>query len=225
MRISENFPHLDYEHHLLNLGHRFIAGLDEVGRGSWAGPVVAAAVILIPGQKVPGLKDSKLLTPDQRNLVFEEILSAAMAIGTGVIAEGIIDCVGIISATRLAMQQAILNMRVRPDFLLIDALDLPQCPIPQQVIIEGDRCSASIAAASVVAKVTRDRILCDLDALYPDYCFARNKGYGTREHQQALQRLGPCEVHRRSFSPVKIIIQGTQLKIDESLGAGDVFGE
>lgn len=188
-------------------GNRLITGLDEAGRGSLAGPVVAGAVILplespsLRG-RLQGVRDSKELTPRQRERLYEEIRSVALATGIGVVSPMFIDMLGIIAATRLAMKAALRDLALRPDALLIDYLALPSCPIPQRSIAKGDSLCLSIAAASIVAKVCRDRMMVALEDDYPGYGFARHKGYSTPQHRQAIRRLGPCLAHRLSFAPL-----------------------
>lgn len=204
-------PDLAEEMALYAQGYRLIAGLDEAGRGSWAGPVVAAAVILPLArprlaEELTGVRDSKQLTPGERERLYQVIEEAALSVGVGIVPPTQIDEVGIMPATRLAMQEAIAELSPAPDFLLVDFLRLPALPIPQESIAGGDALSLSIAAASIVAKVRRDRLMVELEARYPGYGFARHKGYGTREHRQALARLGPSPLHRRSFAPMKGMI-------------------
>jgi ribonuclease HII len=190
-------------------GYRLIAGIDEVGRGALAGPVVAAAVILPLDLDTPWLdevRDSKLLTPGQRQLLFGHIQKAAIAIGIGAIAHDLIDRKGIVSATRLAMKQAVEQLSPPPQSLLIDYLSLPEVRLPQKGITDGDNLCLSIACASIIAKVARDCLMVALDGVYNGYGLARNKGYGTEEHLASLFRLGPCSIHRQSFSPVKDIM-------------------
>jgi ribonuclease HII len=190
-------------------GYRLIAGIDEVGRGALAGPVVAAAVILPLGLDEPwldGVRDSKLLTPQQRQLFFNHIKKAAVAIGIGATAHDLIDRKGIVSATRLAMKQAVEQLSPLPESLLIDYLSLPEVGLPQKGITDGDNLCLSIACASIIAKVARDCLMVAFDGVYTGYGLARNKGYGTEEHLASLFRLGPCSIHRRSFSPVKDIM-------------------
>ncbi len=184
------------------LGYRCPAGIDEAGRGPLAGPVVAAAVILPPGTRVAGLRDSKKLSPSSRERLEGEITARALSIGVGVIDEKVIDEINIYQATLLAMMKAIEGLSPSPDFLLIDACKLPNCPLPQQFIIKGDDLSFSIAAASVIAKVTRDRIMLEMDRRFPQYRFKDHKGYGTKVHRDALKLHGPCDIHRRSFRGV-----------------------
>lgn len=205
-------PDLREEMALFAAGYRYIAGLDEAGRGCWAGPVVAGAVVLpldqpdLP-QLLEGVRDSKQLTPRQRERLFGTIRSTALAVGVGIVPPDMIDELGIVPATRQAMGLAILQLGLVPDFLLIDFLNLPELSIPQRSIASGDAQSLSIAAASIVAKVTRDRWMVQLDGQYPGYGFASHKGYGTRQHRESLAHLGPSPVHRLSFAPMKLMLQ------------------
>ena len=184
-------------------GIKLVAGIDEAGRGPLAGPVVAGAVILPPFIFLPKLNDSKLVSEKDRNLLYQKINSLAVAVGIGEVSVELIDQYNILEATKIAMKQAIENLGVTPDFLLIDAVKLTDSRIPQKNIIKGDRVSASIAAASIIAKVHRDKIMRELHEKYPLYGFARHKGYGTQEHLEALAKYGPCPHHRKSFAPVK----------------------
>lgn len=184
-------------------GFRRIAGLDEAGRGPLAGPVVAAAVILPEHLVLPGLRDSKKLTALQRERFFEAIHGRATAVGVGVIGPEVIDRINILQATVRAMIRALEDLAVSPDYLLIDALTVPGVAIPQKALIRGDDRSQSIAAASVIAKVTRDRLMLECDRRYPQYNFRAHKGYGTAEHLEALSRFGPCPIHRQSFRRVR----------------------
>jgi len=198
-------PTFDQEAALQAQGYRLIAGVDEVGRGALAGPVMAAAVILPLGVDFPWLgsvRDSKQLSPKQRERVFDQVQRAGIPFGLGSVPHATIDEVGIVQATRMAMAQAVESLPSRPDFLLVDALSLPEVDLPQKGIIRGDQLSFSIACASIVAKVSRDRQMMELDGMYPGYGLARHKGYGTRQHLQCLGQLGPCAIHRRSFAPV-----------------------
>jgi ribonuclease HII len=185
-------------------GYRYIAGLDEAGRGPLAGPVVAAAVILPRCCRLPGLNDSKQLSEAERNRLYALIRTRACMIGVGSASEQEIDGINILEATRLAMQRAIAAMSLVPDFLLLDALTIPFVPIPQRAIITGDCLSQSIAAASVIAKVRRDRMMAEYHREYPEYNFLSHKGYCTPEHLRLLKRYGPCAIHRRTFWPVLI---------------------
>lgn len=187
-------------------GARRIAGIDEVGRGPLAGPVVAAAVILPPGDDhawLPALRDSKALTARQREALDRRIRGEAPAVAVGVAAATVIDEIGIAAAARLAMRRAVRGFEQPPDVLLIDAFLLPEAGIAQQAVIRGDGSCSAIAAASIVAKVARDRMMDALDRRFPGYGFARNRGYGTAEHLAALACLGPSSIHRRSFAPVR----------------------
>ena len=176
-----------------------IAGIDEVGRGPLAGPVVACAVILPADRPILYLNDSKKLTAKKREELFDVIMREAVAVGIGMEFHEVIDSINILQATYSAMRKAIEAMAVRPDFLLNDAVTIPGVAIPQCPIIHGDAKSVSIAAASIVAKVTRDRMMEEYDRIYPGYGFAANKGYGTAEHMNAIRQMGMCAIHRRSF--------------------------
>ena len=205
-------PSLEKEKALLKQGFSVAAGLDEAGRGAWAGPVVAAAVILPPpGSKLlptlNGVRDSKQMTPRQREALFEVISQTALAIGVGISSHQCIDRQRIVKATRRAMRQAVARLAITPDYLLIDALPLPKLKIAQSAFPKADAISLSVAAASIIAKVTRDRLMIRLDAQYPGYQFGRHKGYGTKQHQAALKRLGPCTVHRFSFAPIEAVVR------------------
>lgn len=194
-------------------GYTCIVGIDEAGRGCLAGPVVAACVLL-PFEWLPeGLNDSKQLTPSERERLYEVITGDARGWGVGVVEAERIDAVNILKATHEAMRKALeeLPKGLFPDLALIDGLPVQPFPITQKALVRGDARSASIAAASIVAKVTRDRLMRSLDALFPGYGFAQHKGYATREHIRALQRLGPCALHRRSFRPVVEALQGREL--------------
>ena len=193
---------LAYEKELYTQGIDLIAGVDEVGRGPLAGPVVAAAVILPENCKIPGLNDSKKIPKSKHKEIYEAVLQNAIAIGIGVKDNQVIDQVNIYEATKLAMMEAIGQLEPQPQHLLIDAMKL-DLPIPQTSIIKGDANSLSIAAASIVAKVTRDQMMEEFDKEYPGYDFAQNAGYGTAKHLAGLDQLGVTPIHRRSFEPVK----------------------
>jgi ribonuclease HII len=201
-------PTLDRERRLLRAGHSLIAGIDEAGRGAWAGPVVAAAVILDPAEvsQLDGVNDSKRLSPRQRDKLYQIILDHCVTYGIGQGSVEEIDAIGILPATRLAMTRAVAALSPQPDALIIDAVRLPQVNKPQAVFNFADSISLSVAAASILAKVTRDRLLIDLDAHYPAYQFARHKGYGTQIHRAALQSVGPCAIHRTSFKPISALL-------------------
>ena len=203
-----------HERELRLAGFQRIAGIDEVGRGSLAGPVVAAAVVLPERHRIKGLRDSKVLPRARREALYELILDRAEGVGVGCMEVEVIDRINILQATKLAMRQALGHLSPTPDHLVIDALSLREVDLPQRPIIDGDAISASIAAASIVAKVTRDRICAEFDDRYPAYGFARNKGYGTRHHVEALLREGPCAWHRRSFAPLRLMLAGEQLSLD-----------
>lgn len=193
---------LAYEKECYARGMELIAGVDEVGRGPLAGPVVAAAVILPKACKIPGLNDSKKIPKSKHKEIYEAVLQNAIAIGIGIKDNHVIDQVNIYEATKLAMMEAIGQLEPQPQHLLIDAMKL-DLPIPQTSIIKGDANSLSIAAASIVAKVTRDQMMEEFDREYPGYDFAQNAGYGTAKHLAGLDKLGVTPIHRRSFEPVK----------------------
>ena len=193
---------LRYEKELYQAGYQTIAGIDEVGRGPLAGPVVAAAVILPPGCKIKGLNDSKKIPKKKHQEIYQAVLDKALAVGIGLIDNEIIDQVNIYEATKLAMKEALSKLRLKSDYLLIDAMKL-DVDIPQESIIKGDANSLSIAAASIVAKVTRDKLMTDYDKEFPGYDFAQNAGYGTKSHLQGLEQNGVTPIHRKTFEPVK----------------------
>lgn len=199
-------PDLRFESALWAQNYLCLAGIDEAGRGAWAGPVSAGAVVLPPDpgvlERLSDVRDSKQMLPHQRAYWAEVIQREAAAWGVGFASSQEIDMVGIVPATRLAMQRALDQLAIPPQHLLIDAVRLPDNPLPQTSLIKGDARSLSIAAASVLAKTARDALLAQLDAEYPGYGFARHKGYGTASHQEALQRLGPCSIHRFCFAPI-----------------------
>jgi len=202
-------PNVDHENELKSLGYELIAGIDEVGRGALAGPVVAGAVILPHPANLSwfGLvRDSKELNSRKRESLFDLINKEAIAVGIGIVPPQVIDSINILKATRLAMMQAVEKLPVQPGFLLIDRLGLSQCPIPQRGITRGDKVCLSIACASIIAKVARDRMMEEFDQTYPGYGFAEHKGYGTRKHISCLRKLGPSPIHRLYFAPVRNII-------------------
>ncbi|MEX2805523.1 ribonuclease HII [Streptococcus sp. H31] len=199
---------LSYEKALYAQNYKAIAGIDEVGRGPLAGPLVAACVILPENEKIKGLNDSKKIPKKKHESLYHQIMAKALAVGVGIIDNKMIDQINIYEATKLGMLQAVNSMEGRikkPDYLLIDAMTL-RTEIPQQSVIKGDAHSLSIAAASVVAKVTRDRIMTDYDTLYPGYGFAENAGYGTKRHLEGLYKYGVTPIHRKSFEPVKSLV-------------------
>lgn len=185
-----------------------VAGVDEAGRGSWAGPVIAAAVVLDPARIPDGLDDSKKLSPSRRTQLMARLMDAALT-GVGSADVGDIDRLNILEATMLAMARAVDALPVAPAHALIDGNRVPKLACPATAVVRGDAASLSIAAASIVAKVTRDRIMADLARSFPDYGWQRNAGYGTREHARALEHLGPTPHHRRSFSPVSRLAAST----------------
>ena len=190
---------LKYERGLWEKGLQYVAGIDEAGRGPLAGPVVAAAVIFPSDVYIEGIDDSKKLSPHRREGLFEKIQDEAMAVATGIVSEREIDRINILQASFKAMRMAIGSLGIRPEHVLIDGQPLPEKFYPQTPIVGGDRKSFSVAAASIVAKVTRDRMMVAYDETYPQYGFAQHKGYGTKKHVQALLVHGPCEIHRRTF--------------------------
>ncbi len=201
-------PHYIYESRVLKLRPGPVAGVDEAGRGPLAGPVVAAAVIL-DRKKVPkGLNDSKQLDAETRDELFSHIMFAAIAVGVGEASVDEIDLINIRQATHMAMARAVRALAFAPAFALVDGNDAPALPCPCDTIVEGDAKSVSIAAASIIAKVTRDRMMVALHEEHPHYGWQKNKGYGTPEHLSALNRHGPCHHHRRSFAPVHNILYG-----------------
>lgn len=200
-----------YENRAYRDGFRHIAGLDEVGRGPIAGPVVAAAVILPRNFFLPGVNDSKQVSPTRRREMAAEIKHKAIAWSAVAISSRQIDGRNILQCTREAMRICIDELSPRADFLLIDAVNLPNLGIEQYSIIKGDSLSISIACASILAKVERDAVMESYDRLFPGYGFAQHKGYATREHCMALERLGPCSIHRCSFEPVKSLLGGQDL--------------
>jgi ribonuclease HII len=188
-----------FERKARGCGYRIIAGIDEAGRGPLAGPVIAAAVILPPGYEHPEITDSKKLSPRQRERLYEVIERDAVSIGIGVVEAPVIDAVNILQATLAAMKDAVLELSPSPDYLLIDGLNRIDLVIPQETIIRGDSLSLSVASASIVAKVSRDRLMEMYHRQFPQYNFLRNKGYGTREHREAILKFGRSKIHRRSF--------------------------
>ena len=190
---------LEYERALYAKGYEFVCGIDEAGRGPLCGPVVAAAVILKKDDHIEGVNDSKKLTEKKREELFEIIKERAVAWSVGIVDEETIDRINILEATRLAMKKAVEGLRQKPDFALVDAEKKVPIDVPYSPIIKGDALSESIAAASIIAKVTRDHMIIELDKEYPEYGFAKNKGYGTKEHTEAILKYGLCKAHRRSF--------------------------
>lgn len=192
-----------YEEQLEDLGIKYIAGVDEVGRGPLAGPVVVAAVILPLNLRIKGINDSKKLSLKKRNELYKIILNEALAVNVSFIDERVIDEINIYEATKKGMLEAISDLKIKPEHVLIDAMPLRELAIAHTSIIHGDALSASIGAASIIAKVTRDEYMDKMDIKYPNYGFKHHKGYCTKEHLEALEKYGPCEIHRKSFAPVK----------------------
>jgi len=187
-----------FEKPLYEMGVKYIAGIDEVGRGPLAGPVVTCALILKPDVLIEGVNDSKKVSEKNREKLFDIIINNCVSYGIGMASERVIDEINILNATKKAMVESIHNLSVKPEHLLVDAVELG-VDIPTTPLIKGDAFSISIAAASIVAKVTRDRMMIAYDEIYPEYGFSRNKGYGTAEHVSALKKFGPCPIHRLSF--------------------------
>ena len=197
-------PSFDLETAAFAEGFSVVAGIDEAGRGPWAGPVVAAAVVLDEANIPAGLNDSKKLSATRRDELFDEITAAAK-VGIGIADVALIDDMNILQATMWAMAEGLRLLPVKPELALIDGNRAPPIDCPARTVVKGDAVSVSVAAASIIAKVTRDRMMVELDAQFPGYSFARHKGYGTAIHQNALARLGLCPAHRRSFAPIRAL--------------------
>lgn len=201
-----------YEESLLNKGYKYIAGTDEAGRGSLVGAVYCAAVILDPNKKIEGLNDSKQLTEKKREKLYQEIKEKALTYKIVAIDNETIDKINILEASRLGMEEAVKGLSLKPDYILTDYMKLYNIKdIEYLPLAHGDALSASIAAASILAKVERDHYLLELDKKYPEYHFKDNKGYATKFHKEALKKYGPCEIHRKSYEPVK---ESNQLSLD-----------
>jgi ribonuclease HII len=194
---------LAFEEMAYRQGYRLVAGVDEAGRGALAGPVVAAAVILPRGLLIPGVDDSKKLTPAKRNELYDAIIAQALSVGVGYGDHQLIDEINILQATLVAMGEAVSGLSTPPDYLLIDGISRPAVNIHLKTIKKGDSASLSIAAASIIAKVTRDRLMCTYDVTYPGYGLAAHKGYGCASHMAAIAGLGPSAIHRKTFRGVK----------------------
>ena len=188
-----------YEAKAWKTGLSRIAGVDEAGRGPLAGPVVAAAVVIAPDRRIRGVADSKVLPPERREELFAVIHERAVAVGVGIVDHLTIDRINILEATRVAMMQALAGLVVAPELVITDFVKLRECPCPQRNLVDGDARCATVAAASIIAKVTRDRLMCALDVEFPAYGFAKHKGYATADHIAAIDRHGLCPLHRRSF--------------------------
>ena len=191
-----------YDESLRKKGFLRLAGIDEAGRGPLAGPVVAAAVVLKEGIRITGLRDSKRVPEKEREYLFREVQNSSEDIGIGIVGPEDIDRLNILRAAKLAMQHAVEHLSVTPDILVIDAVSIPSVPIKQLTPVKGESISASVAAASIIAKCTRDRIMCEYHQQYPQYSFDKHKGYSTREHIEMILLYGPCPIHRRSFCRV-----------------------
>lgn len=196
-------PSRRYENILRKKGYALIAGIDEAGKGAWAGPVVAAAVILPAAGRFPGVRDSKLLSPEAREELYADIVRKAVGWGVGVMSHEVIDTVGIVTATRRAMEKALSQLAPTPEYVLVDGVPFWKPDIPYEFVVKGDRHLTAIAAASIIAKVTRDRLLTQYHKEFEKYGFDQHKGYGTAEHQECLRVHGPSAIHRRTFAPVR----------------------
>jgi len=190
----------EFERQYLGEGYKLIAGIDEVGRGPLAGPVVAAVVIFAEGVVIPGVNDSKKLSEAKREFLYDEIKEKALAVGVGMADVELIDEINILNATYVAMKRALASLSIQPDYILLDAVTLKDVETPQRGIVKGDTLSHSIAAASIIAKVERDRLISSYDSIYPEYKFSKHKGYGTKEHMDCIRKLGLLPIHRRSFT-------------------------
>ena len=210
-KITKNL--YQYEEALEDRGYKFVAGVDEVGRGPLAGPVVVAAVILPQGLRIKGINDSKQLTEKKREELYKIIMKEALAVNVAFVYEDVVDKINIYEATKQGMLEAIDGLNIKPDHVLIDAMPLNELKIEHTSIIHGDALSASIGAASIIAKVTRDHFMEKMDHKYPNYGFKKHKGYCTKEHLEALNKYGPCPIHRKSFAPVAKFFQ-KQLSFD-----------
>jgi len=207
--LSRMVPDLNrLESSLNERGYRLIAGVDEVGRGPLAGPVVAAAVILPPGDKIEGIADSKKLSENRREELFDEIAASGAFCSVGIIDNSTIDKINILQASLMAMRKAVSSLPEKPDFLIVDGMyTIPNIDIPQLAICGGDAICRAISAASIMAKVTRDRIMHKYEKIYPDFAFSCHKGYPTRKHINELKQFGPTGIHRKSFRPVEEIVK------------------
>lgn len=192
-------PDYSFELAARDAGYRHVCGIDEAGRGPLSGPVVAAACVLEPGTEIPGLNDSKKLTPKKRDLLYDLVIERATDFAVGFATPEEVDSINILNATMLAMRRAIAALKAPTDYALVDGNCIRDYPIPARAIIKGDSLSMSVAAASILAKVTRDRLCLEDDRQYPMYGFAKHKGYGTAEHIAALRTYGPCPIHRKTF--------------------------
>ena len=205
-------PNFEIEEKLLSQEYSLIGGGDEAGRGALAGPVVAAIVVLNPKKINKSIDDSKKLSKEKRKLLLKEIKVAAISYGIGIVSEFIIDKINVLQATKLAMVKAYESMLVKPDYLLLDALNISAIKVKQASIVKGDEKSYSIAAASILAKVTRDDLMETFDKIYPDYGFGKHKGYGVKVHRNNIQELGSCNIHRKTFKPISELVEKVKEK-------------
>ncbi len=216
--MKEQVDLYKYENELYDNKIELVCGCDEVGRGPIAGPLVVSAVILPSGERIKGLNDSKQLSEKKRNELYKEITKKAIAINTIFIYEDEIDSSDIYRCTQSAMMKAIEGLKVPAEYALIDAMPLPELKLPHQSLIHGDALSASIAAASIIAKVTRDEYMTKMDVKYPNYGFANHKGYCTKAHVENLEKYGPCEIHRKTFTPVnKFFSNQIEMTFDDDI--------
>lgn len=193
-----------YERMARAMGYAVVAGVDEVGMGPLAGPVVGGAVVLTIGDRIPGLNDSKLLTADERQRLDAVIRRRAIAVSVCAVDHAQVDRLGLLRARHLATAGAVAGLKVHAEYLLVDAFDVPEAPLPQMAVVRGDKTCASIMAASIVAKVARDHTMIEFDRLYPGYGFADHKGYATPSHRAAIRRLGPSPIHRTTWAPFRV---------------------
>jgi len=213
----EEFDFFAYEKLAKQNGFFQIAGVDEAGRGPLAGPVVAAACIIPEGLVIEGVNDSKQLTPEKRAKIFDILISSKdVQYGIGVLEADEIDQINILQATFKAMQRAVENLKIPPDFVLVDGSLLPKWKYPSRAIVKGDSLSYSIAAASILAKETRDELMKSYEIAFPGYGFGKHKGYGTKAHIEAIERLGPCLIHRKTFEPIKSLIASLSFSLQKS---------
>ena len=212
---DQNVDLYKYENELLDSGIELICGIDEAGRGSLAGPCVVASCILPPFLRIDGINDSKQLSAKKREELYKIIIKKAIAYKVIFINEKDIDELNIYQATKKGMIDAVNKLKVKPEYVLIDAMPINQIDIPHQSIVHGDALSASIAAASIIAKVERDRFMDKMDIKYPNYGFKHNKGYGTKTHMEAIEKFGPCAIHRKTYEPVaSYLLKDRQIKFD-----------
>lgn len=205
-RVPDSPDRLFWEKYYWDQSYKTVAGLDEVGRGCWAGPVVAAAVVLKPYTSIPEVDDSKKIKPQKREELFDRISSQALAYAVSFVSVEEIDGINILEASKKAMCQALAQLSVTPDYLLVDGNQGLGVNTPQKLIIKGDSLSVSIGAASIIAKVTRDRFMVNLEKEFPQFSFAKHKGYGTTLHQKEIEQFGITEYHRKSFAPIKLVL-------------------